>query len=127
MHLAATASRRVYQQRVGRETRRQPGNDAGIVVDFVHPATPNDDPVVTLHSLLARDVYRGGAIVVGAGRRGRGRRLRGEGRGGVPGTADLGRRRQVFERELWRIAVEPLSWGEQRAWAQLAGARVASN
>jgi hypothetical protein len=33
----------------------------------------------------------------------------------------------VFERELWRIAVEHLSWGEQRAWAQLAGARVASN
>jgi len=33
----------------------------------------------------------------------------------------------VFERELWRIAVEHLSWGEQQAWAMLAGARVASN
>jgi len=31
----------------------------------VHPATKHDDPVVTLHSLLDRDVYRGGAIVVG--------------------------------------------------------------
>ena len=126
MHLAPTASRRVYQQRVGRVTRRTPGKEAGIVVDFVHPATPNDDPVVTLHSLLDRDVYRGGAIVVGPVRRGRGRRLRVE-RRVVPVTADPARRAQVFERELWRIAVEHLSWGEQRAWAQLAGARVASN
>ena len=54
-----------HQQRVGRVTRRTPGKEAGIVVDFVHPATPNDDPVITLHSLLDRDVYRGGAIVVG--------------------------------------------------------------
>jgi ribonuclease E len=126
MHLAPTASRRVYQQRVGRVTRRQPGKEAGIVVDFVHPATPNDDPVVTLHSLLDRDVYRGGAIVVGPVRRGRGRRLRVE-RRVVPVTADPDRRAQVFERELWRIAVEHLSWGEQQAWAMLAGARVASN
>jgi ribonuclease E len=126
MHLAPTASRRVYQQRVGRVTRRTPGKEAGIIVDFVHPATPNDDPVVTLHSLLDRDVYRGGAIVVGPVRRGRGRRLRVE-RRVVPVTADPQRRAQVFERELWRIAVEHLSWGEQQAWAMLAGARVASN
>ncbi len=126
MHLAPTASRRVYQQRVGRVTRRAPGKEAGIIVDFVHPATPNDDPVVTLHSLLDRDVYRGGAIVVGPVRRGRGRRLRVE-RRVVPVTADPARRAQVFERELWRIAVEHLSWGEQQAWAMLAGARVASN
>jgi len=126
MHLAPTASRRVYQQRVGRVTRRTPGKEAGIIVDFVHPATPNDDPVITLHSLLDRDVYRGGAIVVGPVRRGRGRRLRVE-RRVVPVTADPARRAQVFERELWRIAVEHLSWGEQQAWAMLAGARVASN
>jgi ribonuclease E len=126
MHLAPTASKRVYQQRVGRVTRRTPGKEAGIIVDFVHPATPNDDPVVTLHSLLDRDVYRGGAIVVGPVRRGRGRRLRVE-RRVVPVTADPERRAQVFERELWRIAVEHLSWGEQHAWAALAGARVASN
>ena len=126
MHLAPTASKRIYQQRVGRVTRRTPGKEAGIVVDFVHPATPNDDPVVTLHSLLDRDVYRGGAIVVGPVRRGRGRRLRVE-RRVVPVTADPERRAQVFERELWRIAVEHLSWGEQQAWAMLAGARVASN
>ncbi len=126
MHLAPTASRRVYQQRVGRVTRRNAGKEAGIVVDFVHPATPNDDPVVTLHSLLDRDVYRGGAIVVGPVRRGRGRRLRVE-RRVLPVTADPDRRAQVFERELWRIAVEHLSWSEQHVWAALAGARVASN
>src|SRR5215216_6064007 len=44
MHLAPTASKRIYQQRVGRVTRRTPGKEAGIIVDFVHPATPNDDP-----------------------------------------------------------------------------------
>ena len=126
MHLAPTASRRIYQQRVGRVTRRTPGKEAGIVVDFVHPSTPSDDPVVALHSLLDRDVYRGGAIVVGPVRRGRGRRLRVE-RRVLPITPDPERRAQVFERELWRIAVEHLNWGEQHAWAALAGARVASN
>jgi hypothetical protein len=124
MHLAPTASRRIYQQRVGRVTRRQPGKEAGIVVDFVHPATKHDDPVVTLHSLLDRDVYRGGAIVVGPVRRGRGRRLRVE-RRVLPVTADENRRIEVFERELWRIAVEHLDYGEQVQWAALAGARVA--
>jgi ribonuclease E len=126
MHLAPTASKRIYQQRVGRVTRRAPGKEAGIVVDFVHPATTHDDPVVTLHSLLDRDVYRGGAIVVGPVRRGRGRRLRVE-RRVLPVTPDPDRRAMVFERELWRIAVEHLSWSEQHVWAALAGARVASN
>jgi ribonuclease E len=124
MHLAPTASRRIYQQRVGRVTRRHQGKEAGIVVDFVHPATKHDDPVVTLHSLLDRDVYRGGAIVVGPVRRGRGRRLRVE-RRVLPVTADENRRIEVFERELWRIAVEHLDYGEQVQWAALAGARVA--
>ncbi|MBF6621664.1 MAG: DEAD/DEAH box helicase family protein, partial [Patulibacter sp.] len=123
MHLAPTASKRIYQQRVGRVTRRHPGKEAGVVIDFVHPATPNDDPVVTLHSLLDRDVYRGGAIVVGPVRRGRGRRVKVE-RRVLPVTPDIERRRQVFERELWRIAVEQLDWGEQRVWAALAGAKA---
>ena len=116
--------RRIYQQRVGRVTRRHPGKEAGVVVDFVHPATKHDDPVVTLHSLLDRDVYRGGAIVVGPVRRGRGRRVRVE-RRVIPVTADEERRHEVFERELWRIAVEHLDYGEQHMWAALAGARVA--
>ncbi|MEO6496068.1 MAG: helicase-related protein, partial [Solirubrobacteraceae bacterium] len=123
MHLAPTASRRIYQQRVGRVTRRHPGKESGIVVDFVHPATKHDDPVITLHSLLDRDVYRGGAIVVGPVRRGRGRRLRVE-RRVIPVVAEESRRIEVFERELWRIAVEHLDYGEQIQWAALAGARV---
>ena len=126
MHLAPTASKRIYQQRVGRVTRRHPGKEAGIVIDFVHPSTRHDDPVVTLHSLLERDVYRGGAIVVGPVRRGRGRRVRVE-RRVLPVTPDHDRRAEVFERELWRIAVEHLDYGEQHVWAALAGARVTTN
>ncbi len=123
MHLAPTASRRVYQQRVGRVTRRNPGKEAGLVIDLVHPATTHDETIVTLHSLLDRDVYRGGAIVVGPVRRGRGRRVRVEKRV-VPVSDQSERRLRVLERELWRIAVENLNHSEQHVWAALAGARV---
>jgi ribonuclease E len=123
MHLAPTASKRIYQQRVGRVTRRNPGKEAGLVIDLVHPATTHDETVVSLHSLLDRDVYRGGAIVVGPVRRGRGRRVRVE-RRIVPVSADPERRLAVLERELWRIAVEHLDYSEQHVWAALAGARV---
>jgi len=123
MHLAPTASRRIYQQRVGRVTRRAPGKEAGIVLDFVHPATTHDETIVTLHSLLDRDVYRGGAIVVGPVRRGRGRKVRVE-RRIVPVSDVEAKRMEVLEREIWRIAVENLDHPEQHAWAALAGARV---
>ncbi len=123
MHLAPTASRRVYQQRVGRVTRRAPGKEAGLVIDFVHPATTHDETIVTLHSLLDREVYRGGAIVVGPVRRSRGRRVRVE-RRIVPVSDSEESRMQVLEREIWRIAVENLDYPEQHAWAALAGARV---
>jgi ribonuclease E len=123
MHLAPTASRRIYQQRVGRVTRRAPGKEAGIVLDFVHPATTHDETIVTLHSLLDRDVYRGGAIVVGPVRRGRGRKIRVE-RRIVPVSDVEQKRMEVLEREIWRIAVENLDYPEQHAWAALAGARV---
>ncbi|MGN6275800.1 MAG: DEAD/DEAH box helicase [Solirubrobacterales bacterium] len=123
MHLAPTASRRIYQQRVGRVTRRAPGKEAGLVLDFVHPATTHDETIVTLHSLLDRDVYRGGAIVVGPVRRGRGRKVRVE-RRIVPVSDQEEKRMEVLEREIWRIAVENLDYPEQHAWAALAGARV---
>jgi ribonuclease E len=123
MHLAPTASRRIYQQRVGRVTRRAPGKEAGLVLDFVHPATTHDETIITLHSLLDRDVYRGGAIVVGPVRRGRGRKVRVE-RRIVPVSDVEERRMEVLEREIWRIAVENLDYPEQHAWAALAGARV---
>ncbi|MBU3691294.1 MAG: hypothetical protein FGM38_04530 [Solirubrobacterales bacterium] len=123
MHLAPTASRRVYQQRVGRVTRRAPDKEAGIVVDFVHPATTHDETIVTLHSLLDRDIYRGGAIVVGPVRRGRGRLVRVEKRI-IPVSEDPQRRIEVLERDLWRVAVENLDHAEQHAWAALAGSKV---
>jgi ribonuclease E len=123
MHLAPTASRRIYQQRVGRVTRRAQGKEAGLVIDFVHPATTHDESIVTLHSLLDRDVYRGGAIVVGPVRRGRGRKVRVE-RRIVPVSNVEEKRMEVLEREIWRIAVENLDYPEQHAWAALAGARV---
>jgi hypothetical protein len=59
-------------------------------------------------------------------RRGRGRRVRVE-RRVLPVTPEPERRAEVFERELWRIAVEHLDYGEQHVWAALAGARVAPN
>jgi len=126
MHLAPTASRRIYQQRVGRVTRRNPGKEAGIVIDFVHPATTHDESIITLHSLLDRDVYRGGAIVVGPVRRGRGRQIRVEKRI-VPVSGESQRRLEVLERDLWRTAVENLDHSEQHVWAALAGSRVNTN
>src|SRR4051794_7661703 len=102
MHLAPTASRRIYQQRVGRVTRRAPGKEAGLVIDFVHPATTHDETIVTLHSLLDREVYRGGAIVVGPVRRSRGRRVRGE-RRGVPGSDVEGKRIAGVGRGVLRV------------------------
>ena len=45
----------------------------------------------------------------------------------LPVCAEEERRFEVFERELWRIAVEHLDYGEQHVWAALAGARVTPN
>ncbi len=39
--------------------------------------------------------------------------------GSLPVSADENRRIEVFERELWRIAVEHLDYGEQVQWAAL--------
>ena len=54
MHLAPTASRRVYQQRIGRIMRLHPRKEAGIVVDFVQKGATHTDRVVTLHSPARR-------------------------------------------------------------------------
>ena len=69
MHLAPTASKRVYQQRIGRIMRLHPRKEAGIVVDFVHKSATHNDRVVSLHSLLDSDFYREGARVTPAPRR----------------------------------------------------------
>src|SRR3989440_10826961 len=69
MHLAPTASRRVYQQRIGRIMRIHPRKEAGVVVDFVPKAATHNERVVSLHSLLNSDFYREGARVTPAPRR----------------------------------------------------------
>ena len=69
MHLAPTASKRVYQQRIGRIMRTHPRKEAGIVVDFTPKSATHNDRVVSLHSLLEADFYREGARVTPAPRR----------------------------------------------------------
>src|SRR4051812_31773697 len=69
MHLAPTASKRVYQQRIGRIMRIHPRKEAGIVVDFVPKGATHNERVVSLHSLLDADFYREGARVTPAPRR----------------------------------------------------------
>jgi ribonuclease E len=123
LHLAPTASRRVYQQRVGRVTRRSPGKEAGIVVDFVRAGARHDEPVITLHSLLGRDFYREGAVVVGPVRSHTQRRVN-VGSMITPISDNLNRRAETIDRELWRINVSTLDQSDQRYWAQLVGRRA---
>src|SRR5262245_2988321 len=66
MHLAPTASRRVYQQRVGRIMRTHARKEAGVVVDFVPKSATHSERVISLHSLLDSDFYREGARVTPA-------------------------------------------------------------
>ena len=66
MHLAPTASKRVYQQRIGRIMRTHPRKEAGIVVDFTPKSATHNERVVSLHSLLDSDFYREGARVTPA-------------------------------------------------------------
>src|SRR3954454_17976122 len=76
MHLAPTASKRVYQQRIGRIMRLHPRKEAGLVVDFVPKGATHNERVVSLHSLLDSDFYREGARVTPAPRRRMQRRAR---------------------------------------------------
>src|SRR4051794_8035403 len=76
MHLAPTASRRVYQQRIGRIMRMHSRKEAGIVVDFVTKGATHSERVISLHSLLDADFYREGARVTPAPRRRQQRRAR---------------------------------------------------
>jgi ribonuclease E len=124
MHLAPTASRRVYQQRIGRIMRLHPRKEAGIVVDFVHKSATHNDRVVSLHSLLDADFYREGARVTPAPRRRHQRRARRYLTPApwlVPVTPDVRRRLAVIQREWQRIDPKYLDEDEQRYWATIAG------
>ena len=127
MHLAPTASKRVYQQRIGRIMRIHPRKEAGIVVDFVPKAATHNDRVVSLHSLLGADFYREGARVTPAPRRRTQRRARRKltpANWLVPVTPDVARRLAVIQREWQRIDPKYLDDDEQRFWATIAGRQM---
>jgi superfamily II DNA or RNA helicase len=127
MHLAPTASRRVYQQRIGRIMRLHPRKEAGIVVDFVPKGSTHNDRVVSLHSLLDADFYREGARVTPAPRRRSQRRARRRLTPApwlVPVTPDVRRRINVIQREWQRIDPKYLDEDEQRYWATIAGRQI---
>ena len=127
MHLAPTASRRVYQQRIGRIMRTHPRKEAGIVVDFVPKSATHSERVVSLHSLLDADFYREGARVTPAPRRRQQRRARRKLSPApwlVPVTPDVARRLTVIQREWQRIDPKYLDDDEQRFWATIAGRNV---
>jgi ribonuclease E len=127
MHLAPTASRRVYQQRIGRIMRLHPRKEAGIVVDFVNKGATHTERVVSLHSLLDADFYREGARVTPAPRRRPNRRARRKLAPApwlVPVTPDVKRRLNVIAREWQRVDPRFLDEDEQRFWATIAGRQV---
>jgi superfamily II DNA or RNA helicase len=127
MHLAPTASRRVYQQRIGRIMRLHPRKEAGIVVDFVNKGATHTERVITLHTLLDADFYREGARVTPAPRRRAQRRAKRRLAPApwlVPVTPDVRRRLSVISREWQRIDPKYLDEDEQRYWATFAGRAV---
>jgi len=127
MHLAPTASRRVYQQRIGRIMRIHPRKEAGIVVDFVPKGATHNERVISLHSLLDADFYREGARVTPAPRRRYQRRARRKLSPApwlVPVTPDVRRRLAVITREWQRVDPKYLDEDEQRYWASIAGRQV---
>ncbi|TML89216.1 MAG: hypothetical protein E6G08_06050 [Actinobacteria bacterium] len=127
MHLAPTASKRVYQQRIGRIMRTHPRKEAGIVVDFVPKGATHTERVVSLHSLLDADFYREGARVTPAPRRRVQRRARRRLTPApwlVPVTPDVRRRLAVIIREWQRVDPRFLDDEEQRDWARIAGRQI---
>jgi superfamily II DNA or RNA helicase len=127
MHLAPTASRRVYQQRIGRIMRIHARKEAGVVVDFVPKGATHNERVVSLHSLLDADFYREGARVTPAPRRRQQRRARRKLSPApwlVPVTPDVRRRLAVIAREWQRVDPRFLDEDEQRYWATIAGRQI---
>jgi len=127
MHLAPTASKRIYQQRIGRVMRIHPRKEAGVVVDFVPKGATHHERVVSVHSLLDADFYREGARVTPAPRRRMQRRARRKltpVNWLVPITPDVVRRLAVIQREWQRVDPKYLDDEEQRFWATIAGRQM---
>ena len=130
MHLAPTASRRVYQQRVGRIMRLHRKKEAGVVVDFAEPGAPHTERVITLHSLLDVDAFRpNGLVTPPPPRRRRWRRrppkpLVKEANWIVP-VSDNPEHRIAVIANQWRLVdASKLPLDEQRAWAVVAARSV---
>ncbi len=130
MQLAPTASKRVYQQRVGRIMRLHRRKEAGVVVDFAEATAPHTDRTVTIHSLLGVDVYHPGALVTPRSPRRRQRWRRGakalvrEAGWLVPVTNDPARRREIILSDWKLVAIDRLPESEQQMWAENAGRKV---
>ena len=130
MHLAPTASRRVYQQRVGRVMRLHRRKESGVVVDFAEAAAPHTDRTITLHSLLDVDTFQPGALVTPRPPRVRRRWRRlpkalvREAPWVVPVTPDPVRRAQVICDNWKTVAVDRLPLDEQELWAEHAAERA---
>jgi superfamily II DNA or RNA helicase len=126
-HLAPTASRRVYQQRIGRIMRTHPRKEAGVVVDFTPKGATHNERVISIHSLLDSDFYREGARVTPAPRRRVQRRARRKLTPApwlVPVTPDVKRRLSVIHREWQRVDPKYLDEDEQGYWATIAGRQI---
>src|ERR1700752_2315969 len=127
MHLAPTASKRVYQQRIGRIMRTHPRKEAGIVVDFTPKSATHNERVVSLHSLLDADFYREGARVTPAPPRPAQRRAR---RNLTPapwlgsGPPGVRRPQRGIQRGGPRSGPKYLDEDEQRYWATIAGGHI---
>jgi ribonuclease E len=130
MHLAPTASRRVYQQRVGRIMRLHRRKEAGIVVDFAEVGAPHSERVVTLHSPLDVDAYRpAGLVTPPPPRRRRGRRkppkpIVKELPWIVPVSDNPERRVAVIANQWKLVDASKLPLDEQRAWAVVAARQL---
>jgi hypothetical protein len=130
MHLAPTASRRVYQQRVGRIMRLHRRKESGIVVDFAEPGAPHTERVITLHSLLDVDAYRpSGLVTPPPPRRRRWRRrppkpIIKEASWIVPVSDNPERRISVIANQWRLVDASKLPVDEQRAWSVVAARAV---
>src|SRR4051812_42123676 len=127
MHLAPTASKRIYQQRIGRIMRMHPRKEAGIVVASPPKGARPHGRGVSLPSLLDADFYREGARVTPAPRRRMRRRAQRRLTPAswlVPVTPDVARRLAVITREWQRVDPKYLDEDEQRYWATIAGRQI---
>jgi superfamily II DNA or RNA helicase len=125
MHLAPTASKRVYQQRIGRIMRTHPRKEGGDRPRLHAQVATHNERVVSLHSLLDADFtarrtrHTAPAAAFSAAPVAGSRRT-----WLVPVTPDVSRRLAVIQREWQRIDPMYMDEDEQRYWATIAGRQL---